>query len=326
MVTLTAPAPEGGLVVALSSSDADVAVPDDVTVSSGAQSTTFNLTARPVAADKSVTITASARNQSRTAILEVRPPAIRLLQLEPQSLVLGAGQARPFGVTLTAPASHSGMAVTLSVGHPALMLPQTIVVPPAAVTASAQMRAQPVTHDVSVTITGTAAGTVRTAVVTVVPVYISFVSEVGDYIGQGRSLRVEPTRWTFAGEMWSGNGHLQITASSPSDAADWWQLMMSAPPGQVLAPGVYSDARRSPPIGSSNPALSFAGEGRGCNTSTGSFEVLEASYGPGFGGYSGSIERFRATFRQTCDGSSGELRGEVRLATIPFYCKTFGSC
>lgn len=157
--------------------------------------------------------------------------------------------------------------------------------------------------------------------------FFLFTSTPGDGVGQGRTIRVEPGRWVFGGEMWQDNNRLQVSASNPSNASDWWSVTMAAPAGERLRPGVYRDARRIPPIGSTNPLLAVAGEGRACNLSTGEFEVLEAVYGPGFGGYSGSIERFRATFRQACEESpSGQMTGEISLVTVQFFCKVSGNC
>lgn len=97
--------------------------------------------------------------------------------------------------------------------------------------------------------------------------------------------------------------------------------------GRTLVPGVYRNARRSPSIGSNLPTLQVSGNGRGCNDATGEFEVLEAAYGPGFGGISGTIQRFRATFKQTCTEAPGtQLTGEIRVATIVVTCKFTKNC
>ena len=72
--TLTSPAPSGGIVVTLSSSNTSVAtVPASVTVSSGATSATFTVATSPVSQSTSVVITGTAGGVTRTATLTVTP-------------------------------------------------------------------------------------------------------------------------------------------------------------------------------------------------------------------------------------------------------------
>jgi hypothetical protein len=74
-VTLTAGAPAGGAVVALSSSNTTVAnVPASVTVTGAATSATFATTTSAVGASTPVTITATYNSVTRTTTLTVNPP------------------------------------------------------------------------------------------------------------------------------------------------------------------------------------------------------------------------------------------------------------
>jgi len=79
-----------------------------------------------------------------------------------------------------------------------------------------------------------------------------------------------------------------------------------------LAVGTYNDARRWPFAGA-QPALSFSGTGRGCNTLTGSFVIREMVLGAG-----GTLDRFQASFEQHCEGRSPALRGDVSIAANPW--------
>ncbi|HEV3468848.1 MAG TPA: hypothetical protein VG148_05975 [Pyrinomonadaceae bacterium] len=72
-VRLTAAAPSGGAVVALSSSNAAAAVPASVTVPAGSASATFTVTTRAVTANTTATITASYNGVTRSAALTVTP-------------------------------------------------------------------------------------------------------------------------------------------------------------------------------------------------------------------------------------------------------------
>ena len=73
-VSLTGPAPAGGVVVSLSSDNAAVSLPASVTVIAGQTSATFTATTRTVSARTAVVITAKAGAESKTATLAVNPP------------------------------------------------------------------------------------------------------------------------------------------------------------------------------------------------------------------------------------------------------------
>ena len=73
-VTLDGPAPSGGAVVSLSSSNTSVAtVPSSATVPAGATSATFTVTTKKVTSSTSVTISATYRSTTKTAMLSVTP-------------------------------------------------------------------------------------------------------------------------------------------------------------------------------------------------------------------------------------------------------------
>jgi subtilisin family serine protease len=72
-VTLSAPAPNGGAVVYLSSSASAATVPTSVTVAAGATNATFTANTSAVTASTSVTITASYAGSHQTATLNVAP-------------------------------------------------------------------------------------------------------------------------------------------------------------------------------------------------------------------------------------------------------------
>jgi len=83
-------------------------------------------------------------------------------------------------------------------------------------------------------------------------------------------------------------------------------------PGHHLAEGSYHGATRAAFRAPGVPGLDVFGNGRGCNELTGTFTVLEASYGP-----SNYLERFGATFEQRCEGALPALRGEVWVVNPP---------
>lgn len=91
-------------------------------------------------------------------------------------------------------------------------------------------------------------------------------------------------------------------------ALGFWNLDFAAPMGATLALGTYESATRFPFQSSTVPGLSVSGAGRGCNTLTGRFTVLEATYGP-----TGDVLAFAADFEQHCEGGAPALFGAVRF-------------
>lgn len=125
--------------------------------------------------------------------------------------------------------------------------------------------------------------------------------------------------WVSQGQTWSYTDPIDATASSDLRTVSinvwqdtWWYLDFQAPAGTQLVPGVYEGATRYPFNDDNTPGLSLSGDGRGCNTLTGRYEVHEAEYGP-----YGYIIRFRASFEQHCEGGDTAAWGEVSIENPP---------
>lgn len=140
--------------------------------------------------------------------------------------------------------------------------------------------------------------------------FLSFVSEPGDFIGQGESRTFTPDDANMNANASQDDREVHVSVFPVGGG--FWFLDLAAREGEQLLPGIYEGATRSPFQDPSEPGLSFSGDGRGCNTLTGRFEVLEAVYGP-----SGYIERFHATFEQHCEGAAPALFGEVQIVNPP---------
>jgi parallel beta-helix repeat protein len=136
-------------------------------------------------------------------------------------------------------------------------------------------------------------------------------SDPGDYIGGGQDYFYGANDGYFEASLNSAHG-VSVIFDTPG-FSHWWYLDFAAPYGDPLAVAPYTDATRYPFEAPSEPGLSVAGDGRGCNMLTGSFEVKEVVYGPG-----DTIVSFRATFEQHCEGALSALRGEIRFhADVP---------
>ena len=139
----------------------------------------------------------------------------------------------------------------------------------------------------------------------------SFTGDPGDYISGGQSKFLTPADGNFFVNGASGSGVVSMTFFGGTCCA-FWDADFAAPNGQPLTVGSYTGAARFPFQSPSQPGLDVAGDGRGCNTLTGSFNVLEISYGT-----NGNIASFDATFEQHCEGATPALRGELRFNAHP---------
>jgi uncharacterized repeat protein (TIGR03803 family) len=133
-VTLTAPAPLGGLFVLLTStaSYAIANVPYGVIVPDGATSATFTVTTSPISFIAPATITASYNNTQQSAVLIVAPPGTPLapasLTLSPSSVTGGAGSTG--SILLTGLVPEGGVVLTLSSDNANVVVPSILAVPP----------------------------------------------------------------------------------------------------------------------------------------------------------------------------------------------------
>jgi hypothetical protein len=139
-------------------------------------------------------------------------------------------------------------------------------------------------------------------------------SEAGDYIGQGIQQAFTTADGVFTAGRNFDNG---VTIAFQGGNANW-EAAFPAAGNAVLVPGSYENATRIPFQSPVNPGINISGWGRGCNTITGRFDVLEAVYGTG-----GKVLRFaadlRAALRRTRASAfrSGALSLDDRSAAGP---------
>jgi hypothetical protein len=134
--------------------------------------------------------------------------------------------------------------------------------------------------------------------------------DAGDYIGGGQSRLFTLDDASITSRYSDSGGHFSLTVFPFSGG--FWFLDLAAPQGSRLEPGAYDGAIRYPFQSPSQPGLSVSGDGRGCNTLTGRFDVLDAAFGP-----NGYIERLHARFEQHCEGGTPALYGEVNIVNPP---------
>lgn len=138
-------------------------------------------------------------------------------------------------------------------------------------------------------------------------------SDQGDYIGQGRThyYDLSGADFTIRHNYGDPNRGVEVLVENPLSLGDYWRLAFDAAGDVPLGDGIYEGAIRFPFNEVSNlPApkngLSVSGQGRGCNTLTGRFEVLDISLDN-----TGAVASFAATFEQHCEGLPPALRGTI---------------
>lgn len=134
---------------------------------------------------------------------------------------------------------------------------------------------------------------------------VAFGGDPGDYISGGRSYSYTagPDRIQVNGSAARGLVDVSIDGAN----GDWWSVSMAAPQGQELQAGTYEGATRYP-FNGAGPGLNHDGNGRGCNTLTGSFTISKITWGP-----NGYVEALDAAYEQHCEGGEPALRGEVHI-------------
>src|SRR5439155_12992409 len=98
-----------------------------------------------------------------------------------------------------------------------------------------------------------------------------------------------------------------------SSGSSYWSFNFWAPNNAKFVVGqTYTNAARFPFNSSSQPGMDISGNGRGSNTLTGQFTVLQAVYNE-----AGALTRFSAQFEQHSEGATPALRGTIRYNFLP---------
>jgi hypothetical protein len=131
---------------------------------------------------------------------------------------------------------------------------------------------------------------------------LSMYGQRGDFISPGQLII------TVADAAFTSSRNFDQGVNLLVHSLDSWNLDFAGPANTTLSPGDYENAQRFPFQPAGTPGLSVSGAGRGCNTLTGRFVVLNASYAA-----NGDVQNFGADFEQHCEGASPALFGSIRV-------------
>lgn len=151
-----------------------------------------------------------------------------------------------------------------------------------------------------------------------------YTSSPQSWVGYGQTVSVTPAMgFDFTASRNFDNGVSfainDFATNLNFQATRWWHLDFSAPLDAPLSVGNYARATRWPFQATDAPGLNFDGNGRGNNTLTGSFQILEATYAA-----SGEVLTFAADFRQYDEGVQGwwnmgsiRYNSDIPISPIP---------
>jgi hypothetical protein len=166
-VKLSAPAPAGGSVIALSDTLASASTPATVTVAAGTTSKTFAVKALPVDTEETGMISATLGNTTLSQPLTVRPMGPASITLTPTTVV--GSQPVTGKATLECKAGPGPIIVDLASGKPAVAYPvaANISIPLGVQSQAFDVMTSPVLAKATATISGTANGITKSKVLTV---------------------------------------------------------------------------------------------------------------------------------------------------------------
>jgi len=217
-VTLSGPAPTGGVSVSLASNNAAVTVPASVLVAAGNSSATFTVTTGSVASTVSATLTASYSGVSQTAGLTVTPAtAVALSSIAVVPASVTGGTSASGTVTLTSAAPAGGVSVSLSSNSAAATVPSSVSVAAGSTTASFTVSTTAVTSSTSASLTATYNGVNKSAPLTVTPATSVVLSSVSLNPSSVASYAASTGTVSLSGAAPAGG--LVVSLSSSNSAA-----------------------------------------------------------------------------------------------------------
>jgi len=133
-----------------------------------------------------------------------------------------------------------------------------------------------------------------------------YLSQPGDFLGQGRELTLTGADGTFSAPYpYPYLAYLRFDGFGGSHTLS---LTLFTSDYSNLQPGAYENAVRSGYQSAGHPGLDFGGDGRFCYILTGRFDVLEIVRDA-----NGLITQFAANFEQHCSGVVPALFGQIRF-------------
>jgi hypothetical protein len=222
---LSGPAPAGGAVVNLTSSNPSAAqVPATFTMPAGFGFDQFQFPLGLVTTPTPVTVTATLNGASASVSFTVEPPTLQALTIEPSNTITGGlpdqfGSPPVVAATLNGPAPAGGLVLNLSSNSSAASVPATVTIPAGDTSFPINIATSAVTTATPVTISATMNGNTLQAPLTLEP-------------------QQSPTAITLDATVTSGrNGtNATVTLGSPALSDNTWIALSSSNPSVASVP------------------------------------------------------------------------------------------
>jgi hypothetical protein len=218
-VTLNAPAPAGGTLVTLDSSNTSAAVPSVASVTVPAGSTTANFTVNhfPVPALRNVNIKGTTNGVTKNGPLAVNPATLQMLGISPASVTGGGTTVVTGTVKINAPAPAAGARVTLTDDSATAVTPASVTIPAGATEATFNMTHSSVATNTVVTVTAVYNATKTDTLTLVPPALKTFALNRTSVVG-GSATTVTGTL-TLNAKAPAGGTVVTLSSSHPSTAS-----------------------------------------------------------------------------------------------------------
>jgi hypothetical protein len=132
------------------------------------------------------------------------------------------------------------------------------------------------------------------------PNFVRLQSEAGDWVGAGRSY--DYSQANAALTLTVQGGHVRVAI----DGDQWWHADFQLPSNlSTIQVGTYTGLQRYPFNDQAKGGLDWSGDGRGCNTLTGSITVDSVTY------TTAGLASLDLRFEQHCEGAAPALRGTI---------------
>jgi len=164
-VTLSGPAPSGGIVIKIASDNKAAIAPGPITIAAGKTMGSFVVKTIPVSVKTVANLKATSGSTSVAAPLTILSPALKTLTVSPSTIKGGAHATGT--VTLTSPAPTGGTVITLASNQSAAKTPATVTVPAGKTSVTFQVVTKAVAAQTAAAITATLGATTDTAKLTI---------------------------------------------------------------------------------------------------------------------------------------------------------------
>jgi len=211
-VNLSGNAPQGGIVVALTSNTTGVTLPKNLPISAGQSRGSFTVKTVTVSAEKVATITVNLGTNAKTATLTVTPPVLMSLGLNPATVAGGASSGGM--VTLGTPAGTGGISVKLSTNSTSTIVPPSVTVAAGNTQAAFAVKTVSVSTQKSATILASLNGAVKTAMLTITPPVLASIS-----VNPASVVGGTPSKGTVTINGMAGTGGAVVNLASSSSSA-----------------------------------------------------------------------------------------------------------